>query len=299
MGDFIQRSNALDTISQSLFLFSWSDRKQKSAIISKYNGMIYTTNIEKAIKFAIKTHEVYQKQKWKGKNIPYVTHPLTVGLILARAGASEEVVIAGILHDTMEDSIPEKKVTQEMLSKRFGKKVAILVASVSEMDKSLSWEERKKEALAHMRTFSRDSLLVKSVDIISNASNLLEDVKREGENVFTRFNAPKEKIIKHYLEAISAILGKWGENPFRDDLYYIAGNARMLYAPEFMMAHPADMIEYADYDENMPLECSICYGKGVPNKGGCIEYYDQLLDVSCPVCDKTLLVVGYPLAKKL
>ena len=56
--------------------------------------MLYSNKISKAIRFSIKTHEIYQKQKRKGKDIPYITHPLTVGLILARAGADEDVVVA-------------------------------------------------------------------------------------------------------------------------------------------------------------------------------------------------------------
>jgi (p)ppGpp synthase/HD superfamily hydrolase len=63
--------------------------------------MIFTPKSKKAIRFATKTHEIYQKQKRKGKDIPYITHPLAVGLILARANASEDVVVAGIVHDTI------------------------------------------------------------------------------------------------------------------------------------------------------------------------------------------------------
>lgn len=190
--------------------------------------MIYTSNIKKAVRFSVKTHEVYQKQKRKGKDIPYVTHPLTVGLILASAGASEGVIIAGILHDTIEDSVTEKKVTKEMLAERFGEEVAALVASVTETDKSLSWEERKKEALAHIGTFSQGSLLVKSADIISNASELVDDFRREGEAVFARFNAPKEKILKHYSEAITALIGKWEESPLAEDLKSLASELQKI-----------------------------------------------------------------------
>ena len=77
--------------------------------------LVYSYRLKNAIRFATKTHEVYQKQKRKGKDVPYIIHPLAVGLILARAGACEDVVIAGILHDTIEDSIAEKKVTRSML----------------------------------------------------------------------------------------------------------------------------------------------------------------------------------------
>lgn len=184
--------------------------------------MLFTTKIKDAIRFAIKTHEVYQKQKRKGKDIPYITHPLTVGLILARAGASEDVIAAGILHDTIEDSASEKKVSKEMLIKRFGAKVAAIVGDVSEPSKALSWDERKKEAIEHIKTFSHNSLLVKSADILSNASEIIDDYKKDGESTFSRFNAPKEKILGHYQHAIAAILEQWPENPLADDLRRVA-----------------------------------------------------------------------------
>ena len=179
---------------------------------------IYSKKIQYAIKFSIKTHEVYQKQKRKGKDIPYITHPLTVGLILARVGASDDVVAAGILHDTIEDSPAEKKVSREMLAERFGETVADLVVSVSEMQKDLSWDERKQEALDHVQTFSNDSLLLKSADVLSNTRETIDDHARYGEEVFERFSAPKEKVLGHYIHMIEAIVTKWPENPLADDL---------------------------------------------------------------------------------
>ena len=180
--------------------------------------MFYTDKIKKAIKFATKTHEVYQQQKRKGKDIPYITHPLTVGLIVARAGASENVIVAGILHDTIEDSVVGKKVTAEMLAERFGEKVAVLVESVTEMRKDLPWEERKQEALAHIETFSNESILLKSADIISNLSELLDDYEQEGESIWARFNAPKEKMLENAYKVISAIRRRWPENPLGEDI---------------------------------------------------------------------------------
>ncbi len=183
--------------------------------------MIYTKKIKDAVKFSIKTHEVYQKQKRKGKDIPYITHPLTVGLILARAGASEDVIAAGILHDTIEDSTPEKKVTHSMLLERFGQEVADLVLSVTETDKELSWEERKAEALEHIKSFSNDSLLLKSADIISNMSEIIDDYHKDGEGTFKRFNAPKERFLEQSIRTIKAICDKWPGNPLAVDLVAI------------------------------------------------------------------------------
>ncbi|MFO7807691.1 MAG: HD domain-containing protein [Candidatus Moraniibacteriota bacterium] len=180
--------------------------------------MIYTDKIKRAIRFAIKTHDVYQKQKRKGKDISYITHPLTVGLILSQAGASEDVIVAGILHDTIEDSIEEKKVGEEMLKERFGSRVAKLVLDVSEKDKGLLWEERKKEALRELSDFSRESLLIKSADIVANLNEMLDDYGRYGEVIFERFNGPRDKVIGYKLKSIEVITSRYPGNPLKEDL---------------------------------------------------------------------------------
>jgi (p)ppGpp synthase/HD superfamily hydrolase len=184
--------------------------------------MIYTEKIQRAIKFAAKTHNHYQQQKRKGKEIPYISHPLTVGIILSLAGAAEDVMVAGILHDTIEDCTEEKKVTAEMLSERFGDNVAKLVMSVTEQDRGLPWDERKQAALEKVKDFSRESLLVKSADIISNVSEIIDDYARYQDEVFERFSASKEKTIGHQLRMIKAITSSWPENPLASDLVYLA-----------------------------------------------------------------------------
>ncbi len=257
--------------------------------------MIYTKKIKDAIKFATKTHEGYQKQKRKGKDMAYIAHPITVGLILSLAGANEDVIIAGILHDTIEDSTAEKKVTTEMLTERFGKNVADLVLSVTEQDKTLSWEDRKKEALKHIKHFSRDSLLVKSADTIGNVSELLDDYDREGDKAFASFNAPKEKIVANYLKVIGTILECLPDSPLAEDLRSLARGLQSSGAVGFMSQYPAQIIDYADYREDMKLCCPVCGWKGTPKGSGGIEYYDDLLDVSCPNCEKMLIIVSYPL----
>jgi (p)ppGpp synthase/HD superfamily hydrolase len=180
--------------------------------------MVYTQKISDAIRFCIEVHETDQKQKRKGKDIPYIAHPLTVGIILASAGASEDVIAAGILHDTIEDSSEEHKVTPGMIKERFGDHVAELVMSVTESPELSSWEERKTEALGHIASFSHDSLLVKSGDVISNVSEIIDDYAKSGEEVFGRFHRPKEAVIKNYVAVMSAIIEGWGENPLAADL---------------------------------------------------------------------------------
>ncbi|MBM3271768.1 HD domain-containing protein [Candidatus Kaiserbacteria bacterium] len=189
--------------------------------------MRYTPEIHRAVRFAIKTHEVYQKQKRKGKDVPYITHPLVVGLIVARAGGSEEEVIAGILHDTIEDSTPAKRVTRTMLEERFGGEVAALVESVTEKD-TYSWEERKHAALEHIETFSHGSIMVKSADIIANMAELLDDHATDGTDVWRRFAAPQERVLAHAQQVIAALLARWPESPLADDLAEVSARLRSI-----------------------------------------------------------------------
>ena len=182
--------------------------------------MKYTPKIQHAIRFSIKTHEIYQKQKRKGKDVPYIVHPLTVGLILASAGADEDLIIAGILHDTIEDSIETKKVTKEMIVKRFGENVADLVLSITE-EKNLPWEETKEKAIEHVKMLSHDSLMLKSADILANNSDLCDDYKNKGEEAFKIFGANKKRKLKEQSDLIKAILKKWPESPFKKDLNFI------------------------------------------------------------------------------
>ncbi len=190
--------------------------------------MIYTDAVKKAIIFAIKTHEVYKKQKRKGTDVAYITHPLSVGLILALAGAEEDVVVAGILHDTIEDSAKHKRVDAKMITARFGRKVAYLVMSVTEKNKDLPWEARKKEAVEQIADFSHGSLLIKAADTLNNGSEIIDSFRRYGKGIFKRFNASQEKIVAHYLEVIEAIIGRWPEIVLREDLIHLAEEFRRL-----------------------------------------------------------------------
>lgn len=63
---------------------------------------------------------------------------------------------------------------------------------------------------------------------------------------------------------------------------------------EFMSKLPARVIDYSNYDENMEIECSICNRKGTPKTSGWIDTDSHYcLSVSCPVCEKMILVANY------
>lgn len=176
------------------------------------NLMIYSPKLQKAINIATQAHS---GQIRKGKPYrAYITHPLTVGLILARTGADENIIIAGILHDSIEDT----HVTKAEIEKEFGGEVAEMVNDVTEQDKTLPWVKRKSLAQEHIPLMGNKSLLVKSADLLHNLTDIIEDYRKEGEEIFKIFHAPKKMQLERYKELICAIEKAWKENPLLPEL---------------------------------------------------------------------------------
>lgn len=161
--------------------------------------------IELAIQVAAKAH---QNQKRKGTDIPYITHPYMVGMILQKERCSDELVAAGILHDTVEDTY----VTLDYIRDTFGQYVAEIVGGCSEPDKSLSWEERKTYKLHALKTASLDIRIVTCADKLHNIRTTIKEYNRVGEKVWDRFNRGREKQSWYYNELIKVLCDR-EDNP--------------------------------------------------------------------------------------
>lgn len=140
--------------------------------------------IQEAINFAAKKH---QGQYRKGTEIPYITHPFAVGMLLQKAKCSEAVIAAGILHDTIEDT----KTTYEELTKHFGVQIANLVRAASEHDKSLPWHVRKQNTIDQLKDASFEEVQVITADKLHNLQSIMADLASVGEQVWKRFNHGK------------------------------------------------------------------------------------------------------------
>ena len=158
--------------------------------------------IFKAIEFATKAHS---GQYRKGTKIPYITHPLNVAKTLIQLECSEPVILAGILHDTLEDT----RVTFDELQKAFGNEIANLVKSVSEPNKSdWIWENRKAHTLNILKKeASQDHLVLSFADKMDNIRSIREDCERIGNELWKRFNRPKEKQ-KWYYEQLAEVFSE-------------------------------------------------------------------------------------------
>ncbi|MFC3884533.1 HD domain-containing protein [Bacillus songklensis] len=142
--------------------------------------------IDKAIQFAAVAHE---GQYRKGTMIPYIIHPVSVGFLLQKIGCEEEVIAAGILHDTVEDT----DIELEDIKREFGERVALLVLSVSEPDKTLPWEERKAHTIESLQKAGEDTIIITLADKTHNLRTLLLDLQEQGEAVWEKFKRGKEK----------------------------------------------------------------------------------------------------------
>jgi len=160
-----------------------------------------------AIIFAARKHN---GQLRKGTDIPYIAHIMEVMQILIENNCSEEIVIAGILHDTLEDT----DTTPDEIRHLFGSLILNIVQTETE-DKSLSWIERKSKTIDHLYSASIETKLVCCADKLSNIRSIYSDLKTIGNKVWERFNADKEKI-QWYYESIVKALSDISEA----DMYY-------------------------------------------------------------------------------
>ncbi|MEC1523700.1 HD domain-containing protein [Neobacillus niacini] len=154
--------------------------------------------LEKALLAASKSHE---GQYRKNTDIPYITHPVTVGFMLLEKGYSEEIVAAGILHDTVEDT----PLTLDEIKRDFGSNIAKIVEGSSEPDKSLPWKARKEHTIEFLKTASEDIRAVVCADKLHNIRSIIRDYEQVGEEVWIRFNAGKEQQRWYYTNVVDSL----------------------------------------------------------------------------------------------
>ncbi|MFT9598123.1 HD domain-containing protein [Mesobacillus sp.] len=166
--------------------------------------------IDKALQIASMAHE---GQYRKNTKIPYIAHPVAVGMILQKAGYSEEMVAAGILHDTVEDT----DITMEDIEREFGIEVVRIVEGCSEPDKSLSWEERKEHTIEFLKTASEEIRVVACADKLHNVRSIRQDVVQLGEVVWSRFNRGRDQQEWYYSHVLKS-LGHSSTFPLLEEL---------------------------------------------------------------------------------
>jgi len=167
----------------------------------------YSDVINHALAFAAKHHD---RQVRKGTKSPYLTHPANVAVILTRYGRNDDTIVAGILHDVIEDCVRDGY-TREMLEQRIGDKFGarvletVLAVTYRRHDDDgveLSGEDRKPDYLERLSEASEEARWVCAADKIHNVSSIISDLRRtvDPETVWNRFGGGKAKTIRWYRE---------------------------------------------------------------------------------------------------
>ncbi len=153
--------------------------------------------LEQAIVYATGCHI---GQLRKGSDMPYIVHPLEVMNILRSMGADTDLLIAGLLHDTVEDTGS----TEEDIRRIFGDEVAALVMAHTD-DKSLPWPERKARAVAELAVAPHRVRMLIMADKLSNLRSMAADCAAIGDRLWERFAAPYELQRQYYSAGMDAL----------------------------------------------------------------------------------------------
>lgn len=172
------------------------------------DATVLTDRFDRALLYA--TH-VHGGQVRKGTSVPYLAHLLAVAATVLEYGGSEEMAIAALLHDAVEDQGGAPRLGD--IRNRFGGHVADIVASCTDSLPNASggrdkgdWHQRKTRYLEHLGSVDDQTLLVSLADKIHNARSILRDLRKPdvGQAVWSKFNQPKKDTLWYYRELASA-----------------------------------------------------------------------------------------------
>lgn len=158
--------------------------------------------INMAIEMAAKAHK---EQLRKVSDIPYIVHPFEVALILQENGGDEEIITAGILHDTLEDTF----LTKEDIKEKFGERILELVIGASEELENRDarpWKERKTHTVESVKNASVKIKLITCADKLSNIRSMIRDYNKSGDELWKKFNAPYREQKWYYENMVKSLV---------------------------------------------------------------------------------------------
>lgn len=161
-------------------------------------NLLRSFKIEQALALAARAHE---GQRRKSGDVPYIVHPLAVGFILHEQACDEDVIIAGLLHDSVEDSF----VTLKLIEQDFGSRVAEWVDLVTEHDKSAVWEIRKRRLLQAVSTAPVEAKYVYCADKLHNLLSMKRMFDEYGQEIWRRFSRGYEQQKWYAVAALESI----------------------------------------------------------------------------------------------
>lgn len=185
----------------------------------------YSDRINHALAFAAKHHD---QQVRKGTRLPYLTHPANVAIILTRYGQDDETVLAGILHDIIEDTVRasySREMLEQRIREKFGDEVLATVLQVThrQVDDDgveLSPADRKADYLARLAQASERARWVCAADKLHNAATIVADLRRtvEPDTVWSRFKLGKDGTVRWYRDVYERLVSLGFSAPIMQEL---------------------------------------------------------------------------------
>lgn len=169
----------------------------------------WSLDLERALRWAAVAHRG-QSRKGPPPEVPYLEHVAGVAWIVDRAGFSERVVMAALLHDVVEDTA----VTLDALAAAFGAEVAEWVDACTERKvdaegRRRPWIDRKREALDRLAAASTEARGIALADKLHNLLSIELD-RAEGRDVWGAFNADRASVLWYYRESADRL--GWGDD---------------------------------------------------------------------------------------
>jgi (p)ppGpp synthase/HD superfamily hydrolase len=195
----------------------------------------YSDVINHAFAFAAKHHD---RQVRKGTKLPYLTHPANVAIILTRYGRDDSTVVAGILHDVIEDCVRDgysRDMLEQRIGDKFGEDVLDTVLAVTyrrndDDGVELSGDDRKTDYLERLAGATDSARWVCAADKIHNASTIITDLRRtvDADTVWNRFGGGKEATARWYRSVYDRLREVGFDAPIMEELARVSDELAQL-----------------------------------------------------------------------
>jgi (p)ppGpp synthase/HD superfamily hydrolase len=151
--------------------------------------------LQRAFRYAAEKHA---GQTRKQSAVPYLSHLMAVASLVLEAGGDEDMAIAALLHDVVEDCGGMPRLRE--VRKQFGSRVAKIVEGCTDSfsEPKREWMERKKGYLREVKHADAKTRLVSASDKLHNVRTILADYRQDGEAIWTRFSGKKEGTLWYY-----------------------------------------------------------------------------------------------------
>jgi (p)ppGpp synthase/HD superfamily hydrolase len=178
-------------------------KRAKRSAAKKKSAVKLGPRFRRAFLFAADKHS---GQTRKASTIPYIAHLMGVASLVLEFGGDEDMAIAALLHDVVEDcgGVPMLNEVRQ----KFGARVAKIVDGCTDSytEPKPPWRERKEVYIGHLKKADAETRLVSAADKLNNVRSILSDYREVGESIWARFNGGRDGTLWYYRTLLEEFL---------------------------------------------------------------------------------------------